>query len=389
MFDFTNTEASELVERRQAIGTECETASGEALSALEAELDAINAEMATRKAAEEKRQEIRNAVANGAGEVIAEYEIKERKMDIIEVRNSPAYIEAYAKYVRSGDDKECRAILTETNPGSVSGSGPVPVPTFVDETVRHAWENNQILARVRKTNIRGNLKIGFERSADAANVHTEGTTAPSEESLTLGIVTMIPANIKKWIKISDEAEAMGGEAFLRYVYEELTYRVIKKLADLVVTDIASASSSHSSSAVGVPQVSAAPGVGSIAKAMGYLSDEAANLCVIMNKLTWSAFKEAEYAGNFAVDVFEGCAVLFSDALPAYASANDNATYAVVGDLSGAQVNYPEGEGVVLKYDDLSEAESDLVKIVARQYAAHAVTGPGKFVNLTKPAAATT
>ena len=70
MFDFTNTEASELVERRQAIGTECETASGEALSALEAELDAINAEMATRKAAEEKRQEIRNAVANGAGEVV-------------------------------------------------------------------------------------------------------------------------------------------------------------------------------------------------------------------------------------------------------------------------------------------------------------------------------
>ena len=44
---------------------------------------------------------------------------------------------------------------------------------------------------------------------------------------------------------------------------------------------------------------------------------------------------------------------------------------------------------MLKYDDKTEAEKDMVKIVGRQYAAHAVTGPGRFVNITKPAAATT
>ena len=39
--------------------------------------------------------------------------------------------------------------------------------------------------------------------------------------------------------------------------------------------------------------------------------------------------------------------------------------------------------------DLSEAEADLIKIVGRQYAAHAVTAPGRFVNVTKPSAVTT
>ena len=43
----------------------------------------------------------------------------------------------------------------------------------------------------------------------------------------------------------------------------------------------------------------------------------------------------------------------------------------------------------MKYDDLTNAEADMVKVVGRQYAAHAITKPGRLVNLAKPAAATT
>ena len=57
---------------------------------------------------------------------------------------------------------------------------------------------------------------------------------------------------------------------------------------------------------------------------------------------------------------------------------------IVGDLMGAHVNYPEGDDVALKYDDLSLAEQDMVKIVGRQYAAHAVTASGRFTNVVKP-----
>ena len=378
----------QLEERKVAIAAELDNPEAD-LDALENEARAIKEELEKRRADEEKRNEIRNAVASGKGEVVEKIKTEERKiMTLEEIRSMPSYVEAFANYIKTGDDKECRAILTETNPGSVVGSGPVPVPVLVDNIVRTAWDNDQILSRVRKTFFRGNLKVAFERSATAAEAHTEGTSAPTEESLVLGIVTMIPKNIKKWIRITDEAATMGGEAFLNYVYQELTYQIIRKLSADVVGDIAGAGTTHGATAVGIPKVSAAPALATVATAMGYLSDEATNPVVIMNRLSWAAFKEIQYAGYYGVDPFEGLPVLFSDALPAYAAADSSAVYAIVGDLNGEQVNYPEGEGVIIKWDDLTEAEADLIKIVGRQYAAHAVTAPGRFVNITKPAAQT-
>ena len=37
-----------------------------------------------------------------------------------------------------------------------------------------------------------------------------------------------PVSIKKWISISDEVVDLRGEAFLRYIYDEITYRIAKK-----------------------------------------------------------------------------------------------------------------------------------------------------------------
>ena len=371
----------QLEERKTAIVAELDNPEAN-LDALEDEARAIKEEIELRKADAAKKAEVREAVANGSGEVIEKMKVEEKKMTNNEIRNSAEYIEAYARYIISNDDKECRSLLTE------NVSGAIPVPVLVDEIVHTAWDNDEILSRVRKTYFKGNMKVAFERSATAAELHTEGTTAPSEESLTLGIITMIPKNIKKWIRISDEGIALG-EDFVRYVYEELTHQIIKKLAGEVVGAIKGANTTHASNAVGIPQVAAAPALGTVAKGIGNLCDEATNLCVMMNRLTWSAFKDAQYAGNFAADPFEGLPVLFSDEYPAYATADDTAVYATVGDLNGVTVNYPEGEGVVIKYDDLSEAEADLVKIVGRQFAAYAVTAPGRFCNITKPAAVTT
>lgn len=378
-----------LEERRAAIAEEVNADDAD-LDALEAEARSIKEEIERRKAEETLRNEIRAAVAAGAGTVIKTIEKEERKtMTLAELRSLPAYVEAYANYIKTGDDTECRSVITENAPESVTGSGPVPVPEIVDGLIRTAWENDPIMSRVRRTFIRGNLRVAFERSAGAAVVHTEGTSAPSEESLTLGIVEMIPANIKKWITITDEAMAMGGEAFLRYIYDEITYQIVKKAAALGIADITGASTSHSSSAIGIPKVNLAPGVTTIPTAVANLSDEATNVVVIMNRLTEVEFISAYASGNFAVDPFAGLTRVYTSALPAYSTATDNAVYAIVGDLNGLQFNYPEGDGVVLKYDDLSLAEADLIKVVGRQYAAHAVTGPGRFVNITKPAAAST
>ena len=374
----------ELEARKAEIVTELEN-EGADLDALEAETKSINAELETRRAEAAKKEEIRKTVTEGAGTVIAE--IKEEKREMTktneEIRASKEYVDAFARYLISEDDRECRSLLTE------NASGSVPVPVIVDEIIRTAWENDDILSRVKKTYIRGNLKVAFELSADGAYEHTEGTTAPTEESLSLGIVTMIPKNIKKWIHVSDEAIAMGGEALVRYIYDELTYQIIKKLSALVVDDIKGATQVADADEASVAKITAAPALTTIATAFANLSDEAVDPVIIMNKLTYANFVAAQAAGNFAFDPFMNLPVLFSSELGAYDSASANAVYAIVGDLNGAQVNYPEGDGIVIKYDDVSEAEKDLVKIVGRQYAAHALTACGRFCVIAKPAAVTT
>ena len=186
---------------------------GADLDALEEEVRGIKAELESRAQREAQKVALRKAVANGKGKVIEKME-EPKAMTNEEIRSSKEYVDAFARYLVSENDKECRALLTE------NVSGTVPVPTIVDDIIRTAWDSNDILSRVKKTFIRGNLRVAFELSADDAYEHTEGTSAPTEESLTFGIVTMVPKNVKKWIRISDEVVAMG-EQFVRYVYTEL------------------------------------------------------------------------------------------------------------------------------------------------------------------------
>lgn len=354
------------------------------LDALEQEVRSIKEELETRKADEAKKAEIRASIAKGEGTVMQKFEqeVPAVKTDE-EIRSSAEYCEAYKKYIISNDDSECRSLLTE------NVSGTVPVPTILEGGIQTAWENDPIMSRVRRTFVRGNLKVAFELSASGAYEHVEGTTAPTEESLTLGVVELIPKNIKKWITISDEVVAMGGEQFVRYIYDEITYQIVKKAAALGIADITGANTVNSSSAIGVPKLKKAPGVTTIPEAAAYLSDEATNVVVVMNRLTEVNFLEARAAGNFGIDPFAGLPRLYTSALPAYNLASENNVYAIVGDLSALQFNYPEGDGIALKYDDMSLAEKDMVKIVGRQYAAHKITRPGRLCNITKPAAATT
>ena len=244
-----------------------------------------------------------------------------------EIRNSQEYIEAYAKYIKTGKDTECRALLTE------NVDGVVPVPEFVASKVRQAWERDEIFNRVSKTFVRGNLKVGFEISATDADVHTEGAKAPNEETLVLGIVEMVPANIKKWITVSDEVLALGAEDFLAYIYDELTYKIIKKAADLVVSAITSAPASSTSSAVGVAQIADTVDAGSIIDAIAKLGDEAQNNVFIASGTTIATVKKAALSAYYPYDPFSGLTVIQKDGIDG----------AIVGDLAGVQANLPEGD----------------------------------------------
>lgn len=169
-------------------------ADGADINALSAEVDALAEHRAALKKAAEERAALAEKVAQGEGEVIEEIKTEERKMTNEEVRASKEYIDAYAKYIKTNDATECRALLTELAEG-----GSLPVPLVVEGRVRTAWAKLGIMDLVRKTYVPGVLRIGFELSATGAVVHTEGTSEPDEETLTLGVVTMTPESVKKWI----------------------------------------------------------------------------------------------------------------------------------------------------------------------------------------------
>ena len=369
----------ELEARKLAIAEEVE-ADGSDLDALEEEVRAIKAELEARKAEEAKKAEIRSAVAAGAGTVIQKFEEEKKTvMNNEEIRNSKEYVDAFAEYLKKNDDTECRALLTE------NVSGQIPVPTIVEDIVRTAWEREGIMSRVRKAYVRGNLKVGFEISGTDAQLHTEGGAAVAEENLVLGVVTLTPISIKKWISLSDEVVDMKGEAFLRYIYDEITYRIAKKAADELIAKIEAAGTVSTTTAPGIAKLTEATlGVGTIAKAIAMLSDSAANPVIMMNKLTWGAFKAAQYANNFSVDPFEGLPVEFNNTITAYSAASTGDTYVIVGDLDqGALANFPAGDGIAMKYDDTTLMTSDLVRILGRQYVGLGVVAPGAFVKVTK------
>ena len=349
------------------------------IEALSAEVDAIEERKTALINAEEQRKALAQKVASDVTAPIVEERKEEKKMENIEIRNTAEYIDAFANYIKSGKDEECRALLTE----NVSGS--VPVPEFVYDIVKTAWEREGIMSRVRKAYVKGNLKVGFEYGADPAYVHTEGDEAVAEENLTLGVVTLVPASIKKWISVSDEVVDLRGEAFLRYIYDELTYQIAKKAADALVSLIVSAPATSGPTTVGVSTVDvAALSVGTIAEAMGKLADSASNPVVIMNKGTWSAFKAVQYANGFSVDPFEGLPVVFNNSLKTFTAAGDGDTFAIVGDLEqGALANFPNGDGIAFKYDDQTLMTEDLVRILGRQYVALGIVAPGAFVKLDK------
>lgn len=347
--DALETRSAELIEERRKLTADIEAAEKEAEEKRAAEAEALKSKT-----------------------IIAKQE--DKTVTDKEIRNSKEYIEAYAEYIKTGDDRQCRSLLTENATG-----GTVPVPEFVENRIQTAWDRDAIIGRISKSYFKGNVKFGFERSATGAAVHTEGTREFPEEVLTLGIITMVPETIKKWITFSDEVLDLNGEAFLDYIYDEISQKIIKKMADTVVADIINAVGASTATMAGQATV-ASTGVADFINAVSQLSDEAADPVIILNKQSYAYYKGLQLSAQYAIDPFDGMTVLFNDSLDA---ATGTGNIAIVGDLAGYRGNFPNGDDVEFKYDDLSLAEDDLVKVVGRLPWGHAPIAPNRFCVITK------
>ena len=375
------------MEIKDMLMSDIETRSAELTSMVEqpdADIEAITAEvqeLEERKAqilaeAEERKAQLEEVIETAVETETIDME--ERTMEEIMTRNSAEYVRAYAKYIQGGDDREVRSLLSENATG-----GTVAVPEFVDEEIKTAWNEEGIMSRVRKSYLKGNLKVGFEISATGATVHQEGQ-AVNEQTLVMGIVELKPEAIKKWISISDEAlDLDNSEAYLRHIYSELAHHIAKKAADELIAKIKACGTTSTTTQVAVPVITSTQiTLGLVASAIAQLSDQADRPTVMMNKLTWAAFKQAQYAASFPVDPFEGCDVVFNDTITAFSAATTGVPYMIIGDLEyGALANFPNGEEITVKRDDLTLAASDMVRFIGREFVAVAPVAPNAFVKV--------
>lgn len=352
------------------------------IDALTEEVRSLNDEAASIEARAAAEAELRTAVSPAVVAEIKNEKKEERNMTDIEVRSSNEYAQAYLKAIKTGDETEARALLST----GVS-AGQIPVPTQLESEIKTAWEQHQLMSLVKHSFFKGNVKVGFELSATGAVVHVEGTEAPDEEVITIGTVEIKAQNIKKWITVSDEALEGTTVDTMGYLYKEIAHRIVEKAEEILIGKITASPATATATAVGVPQLTAnAIAADTLVKAMSLLSGQARNLYLVMNRQTYPAFVAVALAANYAIDVFDGLKdrIVFSDKLPAFSAASAGNVYAIVGDFAyGAQANFPNGDSLTLKVDDMSLAEKDLVKIVGRQYVGMAVVADKAFVNIKK------
>lgn len=348
----------QLEERKTAIAAEIEL-DGADLDALESEIRSINAELENRKAAEEKRAEIRSAVAAGKGTVIEKVKEEVKTMD--NEQRKTEMIDALAEYIKGRATAEQRAMLLSTN----VNNGVVKVSDIVDDFIWTDWDNSPILSRIRKVYVQGNYSVGYEASATGAVKHTEGAAAPTEETLTLAYISFVAQYYKKWIRVSDTVLALKGRAFMDYLMDEFGHQLAIALENAVVAEIAASTLS----------VKVTNDIDNTAVMAGFarLSDEATNPVVIISKATYAAImNERATTGAKIEDPFNGFEVLF----------NNTVTGLLVGDLDGVVANFPEGEDFKFIVDDTSLAEQDLVKIVGKILADIHLVRPNGFAVVT-------
>ena len=373
-------------ERAAQIAEETRDASEEILAELSAELDMIEERKANIKAEAEEKRAAMEAVLEGEGEILEKAQEEERKMDSKEIRNSKEYIDAYVEYIKGNSDgAECRALLSTNADLGSDETGTIAVPTYIEDRIRTAWERDEIMARVRKTYFKGNVKVGVEMAATAAAWHEEGAVAPDEETLTIATVELVAKSAKKWITISDEVMDVRGQAFLDYIYDEIEYQIVKYVAGQIVALICSAPTSGTTAPTVATSSASALSVADLVAAEGMISGDAGNLCVIANRGTIAAYKAAAMSANYAVDPFDGMTVIATDALDSFDAASTSDPFAIVGDLNAIQANFPGAGEVTFKFDDLSLAEKDLVKIVGRMYVGIGLVQNKAFCVITKSA----
>lgn len=344
----------------------------DAVTELRKEAEALNARnMAIKEERQAEERKLAEIAKSASVKVIEESNEVKTNM---EIRNTDEYLAAMKRDIIKNSEIERRSLMTEN-----ATNGTVALPDFVEDMVAAAWNDDEIMAKVRRTFLKGNVTKMFEISSDGAVVHAEGDVAPAEENLALGKVQIIPETLKKWIGITSEVIGTTPRQFIEYIYDEFRYKIVELAGDKVVTAIVTNANDVSGTVPAVQKLEEDLTAATIINAESYLSGSV-NPVAIMTRGTYAAIKALQVTSGMNVgDPFDGIPVVFVSAnvLKNFATGGTD-PYMIVGDLSGVQCNFPDGDDVKFIYDEYTLAPEDVVRIIGKVQMGTAVVQPHAF-----------
>lgn len=335
--------------------------------------------------------------------------IEERKDQTMpeDVTKTNEYAKMYADYIRGRvDAREMRGFIEKRMPAQdvtittnmPAGKDVFPYPTVLQQYVETAWATYGKFSRLVSESFEpAVLNIPVEAEADGAHWHIQGENGPTSESITFGQIMLQPQMIKKWVMLTDELMAMTSDEFLRYIADELVYRVYLALDEAIIN--------RDGSNGGVNGIINSALTDSANVDLGFNAINTAiaslvtfdNLTIAMNPATFfnnfmgltdlqglPIFRIAQDNEGRPAYYLNGYRVEFTQALPSYDTATTSEAWAVVGDFRrGYRLNYPQGRNVITMVDPYTKMTEDVVRMLGRLYVAGDVIRPKHFVALYK------
>lgn len=131
-------------------------------------------------------EEVKEVEERG-GNPMASYNLKqvEEKREDVDVYSSIEYRQAFAKYVRTGDEKDINDVLTRADivvngAGNTQPLGKIIPNTIMSEVIKTLKSYGNLYNRVRKLNVQGGVEFPIEELVPTVSWITETTTSTAQ-----------------------------------------------------------------------------------------------------------------------------------------------------------------------------------------------------------------
>lgn len=218
----------EINTRLAAIQTELETAEGDALTALENEVEQLTAERQKIQNDIQTRKQLRDNIAAGlvTGTTIESHNEEENKME--NRTFTPGSAEYREAYLMNLQGKE----LNAEQRAAVSASGAIPTQTM--NKIVHKLEQAPIINAVDVTYIPGNVSWPVEGTVAAAAWVAMGTAA-TDSADTVDTVNLGAFKLIKTVEITADVAAMAIDAFEEWLVNRLANKIQRAVAAGIMT----------------------------------------------------------------------------------------------------------------------------------------------------------